>query len=90
MPKNRARRAAALAGLVAAPLALGATVGTASASAAPWQFGPIYRSEWNDEGFCGKAQLYAETSRQIILVRCTYDSAADVWYFIAFDPATGS
>ena len=89
MQKKSARRAVAMAGILAAPLVLGATVGAGSASAEPWHVGPVYRAETSGEGaeyFCGKAAALEQTSG-VVIVPCTFDSATAVWYRVVFNPA---
>ncbi|AWK72472.1 hypothetical protein CBI38_13670 [Rhodococcus oxybenzonivorans] len=88
MQKKSVRRTAALVGLLAAPLVLGSTVGAGTAGADPWHVGPVYRAETSGEGgeyFCNKAAALEQTTGYII-IPCTFDSAADVWYRVVFNP----
>ncbi|TJZ78399.1 hypothetical protein FCG67_10135 [Rhodococcus oryzae] len=89
MRKKQTRRTATILGLLAAPIVLGATIGTATAGAQPWEFGPLYRSEFSgDSGqhMCSKAALIEQTSRAIVIVPCTQDPATGNWYRIVFNP----
>nr|WP_296773909.1 hypothetical protein [Rhodococcus sp. (in: high G+C Gram-positive bacteria)] len=85
--KRTAQRIAVLATIVAAPVALGVSIGSASADAAPWHVGPVYRAETTGEGaqyFCSKAQALEQSSQSIVLVPCTRDG--DVWYRVVVNP----
>ncbi|MDJ0393683.1 hypothetical protein QMK17_10110 [Rhodococcus sp. G-MC3] len=85
--KRAVRRMAVLATLVAAPVALGAGIGSATADAAPWHVGPVYRAEMTGEGaqyFCSKAQALEQSSQSIVLVPCTQEG--DVWYRVVVNP----
>ncbi|AWG98703.1 hypothetical protein F1734_11050 [Rhodococcus ruber] len=91
--KKVARRAAALAGLVAAPVVLGATVGPGTAAAAPWRIGPLYRAEFaGPEGsaVCSKAEAFDRSIGAVVLVSCSWDPAANAWFYVAFNPRTWS
>ncbi|MCQ4120050.1 hypothetical protein [Rhodococcus tibetensis] len=88
MQKKSVRRTAALAGLMAAPLVLGSTVGVGTAGADPWHVGPVYRAETSGEGaeyFCNKAAALEQTTGYII-IPCTLDTATDVWYRVVVNP----
>lgn len=90
MPKKSARRTAALVGIIAAPLVLGATLAAGTASADAWHVGPVYRAETSGEGaeyFCGKASALEQTSG-VVIVPCTFDAATDVWYRVVFNPVS--
>lgn len=83
--KRSARRVAVLVALAAVPMALG----SATAEAAPWQVGPVYRAEMSGEGsqyFCSKAQALEQASQSIVFVPCTYDADAGVWFRVVLNP----
>ncbi|WP_027501873.1 hypothetical protein [Rhodococcus sp. UNC363MFTsu5.1] len=89
MQTKTTRRTATIVGLLAAPVVLGATLGTATASAEPWEFGPLYRSESSGEGaqyLCSKAEMLERTSRAIVIVPCTQDPVTGNWYRVVFNP----
>jgi hypothetical protein len=88
--KKSARRTAAVVGILSAPFVLGATLGAGTASAEPWHVGPVYRAETSGEGaqyFCGKASSLEQTSG-VVIVPCTFDAAANVWYRVVFNPVS--
>lgn len=90
MAKRATHRSAAVLGLLAAPILLGATLGAGSASASSWQVGPFFRAEYSGEAgqyICGKASSLEPAWRMTILVPCTYDPEAKAWYNVVFDPA---
>lgn len=73
--------------MVAAPVALGAGIGSATAQADPWHVGPVYRAEMTGEGaqyFCSKAQALEQSSQSVILVPCTTEGA--VVYRVVLNP----
>ncbi|WP_338888581.1 hypothetical protein [Rhodococcus sovatensis] len=87
--KNVSRRIAVLTGMMALPIAAGATVGAATANADPWHYGPVYRAESSGEGgqyLCNKAQSLEQASQSIVLVPCTNVPNTDVWYRIVVNP----
>ncbi|MFC7450400.1 hypothetical protein [Rhodococcus daqingensis] len=89
MHKKATRRTARIFVLLAAPVVLGATLGTAPANAEPWEFGPLYRSESSGEGaqyLCSKAEMLERTSRAVVLVPCTQDPVTSNWYRVVFNP----
>ena len=83
------RRIAVLTGMMAVPIAVGATVGTATAGADPWHYGPVYRAEQSGEGaqyFCNKALSLEKASQSYIVVPCTNVGNTDTWYRIVVNP----
>lgn len=83
------RRIAVLTGMMAVPIAVGATVGIATASADPWHYGPVYRSEFSGEAgqyLCNKAQNLEQAQQMYILQPCTGVPDTDVWYRIVLSP----
>ena len=83
------RRVAVLTGMMALPIAAGATIGTATASADPWHYGPVYRSEFSGEAgqyLCSKAQALEQAQQSIIIVPCTNVPDTDIWYRIVLNP----
>lgn len=87
--RNVSRRSAVLTGVMALPIAAGATVGVATAAADPWHYGPVYRSESSGEGgqyLCNKAQSLEQATQSIVLVPCTNEPNTDVWYRIVVNP----
>ncbi|MDI9927455.1 hypothetical protein [Rhodococcus sp. IEGM 1341] len=86
---HSSRRIAVLTGLLALPLAAGATIGVGTASADEWHYGPVYRAEQSGEGaqyFCNKALSLEHASQSYILVPCTNVADTDVWYRIVVNP----
>lgn len=80
MAERAIHRSAAVLGLLAAPILLGATLGAGTASASSWQVGPFFRAEYSGEAgqyLCGKASALEPGWRMTILVPCTYDPEAN-------------
>ncbi|ETT26720.1 hypothetical protein RAJCM14343_0086 [Rhodococcus aetherivorans] len=93
MSKNVAHRAAALAGLVVAPIVLGATVGAGTAAAAPWRIGPLYRAEFagpDGDAVCPKAEAFDRSLGAVVLVSCSWDPTTNAWFYVVFNPRTWS